>query len=151
MARGFYDRPYIAAGYNNQENMQPLYKLGINPNTNLPYFNEYKGDNTLVLVRFFQNEGTQRNGNRRQVPIGLPRAQWEFPALSNDDYNFLADTFAINRLDGEVTIHTENFESNTWSTYNAIMDINQQDRSTAWNGFEWRPFIIDFIDLRIIT
>lgn len=150
MARGFYDRQYLSSGFNNAANMQPIYKLGTNPDCNLPYFNEYQGHYSLIEMRFFQNEGTVRTGDRRQVPIGLPNAEWEFPAVTNDDYNFLADTFATNRLDGEVTVRTYDFERDSWDNYNAIMNLNQQDRSSAWNGFEWRPFIIQFVDMRIL-
>lgn len=149
MPRKFADRPYIATGFNNAANMQPLYKLGTNPVCDLPYFIEYKDEN-MIEIRFSQNEGTQLTGDRRQIPINLPTAQWEFAVLSLDDYNFLADTFCSNRLDGEVTIRTYDFENDTWANYNAIMQINTQDRSAVFNGFEFRPFIIQFIDMRAI-
>lgn len=149
MARGFYDRPYISSGFDNAANMKPFYLLAIDPSCGEYWFSDYKKDNSII-IRFEQNEGTQRTGDRRQVPINLPTTEFEFGAATNGEFNYLADTFATNRLDGEVSIRTYDFENDAWGNYNAIMSINQQDRSTAWNGFEWRPFIISFIDLRSI-
>lgn len=148
MARGFYDKPYIASGYNNAANMKRLHLLDTTPDCENPLFHKYSD---FFDIRFFQNEGTQRTGDRRQVPIGLPFAEWEFPLLTDLEYLFLANNFASNRLDGEVTIRTYDYENDAWNNYNAIMSLNTQDRGSAWNGFEWKPFIIRFTDLRIVT
>lgn len=149
MARGFYNRPYIAAGYNNAANMQPYYKLGTDPDCGDNLFDAYRGDNAIIQ-RFFPNEGTQQTGDDRQVPIGLPYCELEFAVITNNEYNHLADTFASNRLDGPVTIRAYDFENKSWGNYNAIMQLNTQDRSQVWNGWEWRPFIIRFIKMREI-
>ena len=149
MPRGFYDRAYLASGYDNEANMQPIYRLGIDPSCGEYFFKDYQ-DQFAITFRFNQNEGTQITGSRQQIPIGLPNAEWEFPIMSNDEFNFLADTFASNRLDGLVTVRTYDFENNIWSNFNAIMNLNQQERATAWNGFEWRPFIIQFHDMRAL-
>lgn len=149
MPRGFYDRPYLSAGYNNAANMQPFYKLGIDPTCGEPYFNDYRDDNAII-IRFNQNEGVQLTGDRRQAPIGLPNCEFELAVITNNEFNFLADNFATNRLDGPVTVRTHDYENDAWKNYNAIMQLNTQDRSQAWNGYEWRPFIIRFIDMREI-
>lgn len=147
MARGFYDRAYIASGFNNAANMKPLYLL--DPDDPCDLFQDYR-EQFSIGFKFFQNEGVQIGGDRRKVPIGLPIARWEFPVLSNDEFNYLADNFATNRLDGEVTMRTYDFENETWSNYNAVMDLSFQDRDSAWNGFEWRPFIIQFTELESV-
>ena len=147
MARGFYDRAYLASGYNNAANMLPLYLF--NPSDNCPYFQDYR-EQFSIDFRYFRNEGVQKDGDGRKIPIGLPYAEWEFSVLSNEEFNYLADNFATNRLDGEVTFRTYNYESDTWENYNGIMDLSLQDRSSAWNGFEWRPFIIRFTKMRTV-
>jgi hypothetical protein len=137
----FMDFPMLAAGFDNQDLLQPLHF--ISP----PLFEIY---DEYIETTFAPNEGRNPSGAGILKPIGLPKSVWKFPAITQAEMQLVRITFSLTGDSARVTMRVYNPIVDAYQTFNAIMDQTETPED-KWNGYEWRDIEFTFRNMRLIT
>lgn len=119
-------RHQIAAGHNNE--------------AGLKFFTEFsdclfRGYGPYIPFEWHDYESREMGADRRLNKIGLPYYVLLMPMVTEEDYEYLVDTFCTNRLDGLVTFVGFDRTARQWKTFNATLELPDQIEYDQEQGF----------------